>query len=95
MCANVFLPGSLSGDLIKGYYVVRSVPGHTAAAVSSILFDRVVGLSGLITLAAIALLVGSGGEWASTLGAPIVLAVIGVTSGVVVFFAALLGVILD
>ncbi|MCH7869818.1 MAG: flippase-like domain-containing protein [Myxococcales bacterium] len=88
---NVFLPGSLSGDLIKGYYVVRSVPGHTATAVSSILFDRVVGLSGLITLSAIALLVGSGGTWSGTLGAPIVLAVIGVTSGVVVFYAALLG----
>lgn len=88
---NVFLPGSMSGDLVKGYYVVRAVPGHTAAAVSSILFDRVVGLSGLIALAAMALLMGSGGEWAGMLGPPVVLAVIGLTSGIVVFYAALLG----
>jgi uncharacterized protein (TIRG00374 family) len=88
---NVFLPGSLSGDLVKGYYVVRAVPGHTAGAVSSILFDRVVGLSGLIALAAIALLVGSGGAWAGTLGLPIVFAVVGVASGVVVFYVGLLG----
>lgn len=88
---NVFLPGSLSGDLVKGYYVVRAVPGHTAAAVSSIMFDRLVGLSGLITLAAIALVVGSGGEWAHMLGAPIALAVASVASAVVMFYAALLG----
>lgn len=88
---NVFLPGSLSGDLVKGYYVVRAVPGHTAAAVSSIMFDRLVGLSGLITLATLALLAGSGGEWANALGTPIALGIIGVAGAVVMFYAALLG----
>jgi uncharacterized protein (TIRG00374 family) len=91
---NVFLPGSLSGDLVKGYYIARAVPGHTAAAVSSILFDRVVGMSGLIALAAIALVIGSssGGEWAGMLGAPVIFAVVGVFTGVSIFYAALLGV---
>ena len=89
---NVFLPGSLSGDVVKGYYIIRSAPGHTAATVSSILFDRIVGMSGLVTLAALALLFSSGEHWTEMLGAPIVLPVIGVTIGISVFYAALLGV---
>ena len=88
---NVFLPGTVSGDLVKGYYVARAVPGHVAATVSSILFDRVVGVSGLVALAAIALLAGSRGEWAGRLGDPIALAVVGVAVGVAVLYAALLG----
>ena len=91
MFFNVFLPGLVSGDMVKGYYVARAIPGHTAATVSAIVFDRGVGLTGLIALAAIALLAGSGGEWAGRLGAPIVLAVIGVAAGVSVVYAALLG----
>ncbi len=89
---NVFLPGSLSGDVVKGYYVIRSAPGHTARTISSILFDRVVGMSGLIALAALALLFGRGGDWTDMLGAPIVLGVTGFAIGISVFYAALLGV---
>ena len=89
---NIFLPGSLSGDLVKGFYVVRSVPGHTAGVVSSILFDRIVGMSGLIVLATLALALGSGGEWAGMLGAPIIVAVLGVAAGVTFFYVALLAV---
>lgn len=89
---NTFLPGSLSGDVVKGYYVARAVPGHTAEIISSILFDRVIGLTGLIALAVIALVAGGGGSWAGMLGLPIVLAVAGVASAVTVFYAALLGI---
>jgi len=89
---NIFLPGSLSGDLVKGYYVVRAVPGHTAGTVSSILFDRLVGMSGLIALATLALLVGNQGEWSGMLGAPIVFAVLAVALAVTVFYVALLAV---
>lgn len=89
---NIFLPGSLSGDLVKGFYVVRAHPGQTAGIVSSILFDRVVGMSGLIVLATLALALGSGGEWADMLGTPILVAVLGVASGVTIFYVALLAV---
>ncbi|MDP6579512.1 MAG: lysylphosphatidylglycerol synthase transmembrane domain-containing protein [Vicinamibacterales bacterium] len=88
---NVFLPGTVSGDLVKGYYVARAVPGHIAATVSSVLFDRVAGLTGLVALATIALLVGGRGEWAGRLGDPIALAVVGAAVGIAVLFAALLG----
>lgn len=88
---NVFLPGTVSGDLVKGYYVARAVPGHGAATVSSIVFDRVVGISGLVALATIALLAGSWGEWAGRLGGPIALAVVGAAAAVSILYAALLG----
>ena len=88
---NVLLPGLLSGDVVKGYYVARAVPGYTAATVSSIVFDRVVGMSGLVVLAAIAVLAASGGEWGGRLAGPITLSVVGAAAGVSVGYAALLG----
>jgi len=91
MFFNAFLPGTVSGDLVKAFYVTRAVPGHGAATISSILFDRVVGLSGLIALAAIALLAGSGGGWAGRLGDPIVFAVAAAVAAVVLLYAGLLG----
>lgn len=94
MFFNIFLPGSLSGDLVKGYYVVRAVPGHTSGVVSSILFDRVVGMSGLIVLATLALGLGmsTGGDWAAMLGTPIIVAVLAVASFVTAFYIALLAI---
>jgi len=89
---NVFLPGSMSGDLVKGYYIVRAVPGRIAAAVSSIIFDRVVGLSGLIIIAVLGLFAASLADWNVTLGPAVILAVIGLGCAVSAFFIALLAV---
>lgn len=88
---STFLPGLLSGDVVKGYYVVRTVPGRATSTISSILFDRVVGTSGLIALASIALLLG-GGAWKGMIGDSIAFAVVGLALGSTVFFAALLGI---
>lgn len=52
---NIALPGVVSGDVIKAIYVAREIKGKRARAFSSIIFDRVVGLSGLILVAASAL----------------------------------------
>ncbi|MDR3606055.1 MAG: lysylphosphatidylglycerol synthase transmembrane domain-containing protein [Oligoflexia bacterium] len=52
---NVALPGAVSGDVIKAFYIGREVHGQRARAFGSILFDRVAGLSVLMLISAIAL----------------------------------------
>jgi uncharacterized protein (TIRG00374 family) len=56
---NAFLPGSVGGDLMKAYYIARGQPGRRAAAVATVVVDRLVGLFGLLWFSA---LVG-GGLW--------------------------------
>ncbi|MEM0913827.1 MAG: lysylphosphatidylglycerol synthase transmembrane domain-containing protein [Planctomycetota bacterium] len=53
MFFNFCLPGSLGGDVVKAGFAVKGGPGK-AAAVVSILVDRVLGLIGLVILASIA-----------------------------------------
>lgn len=50
------LPGSVSGDLIRGYYLVQDYPGRKMDSVLSVLIDRVLGLYSffLFTLIAVA-----------------------------------------
>jgi uncharacterized protein (TIRG00374 family) len=48
---NIALPGAVSGDVIKAIYVSK-VPGKRAHALSSLLFDRVAGVSGLVMVSA-------------------------------------------
>lgn len=50
------LPGAAGGDLIRGVYVYRAAPGKRAAAMLSILVDRLVGLVGFVLLGLIAIL---------------------------------------
>jgi uncharacterized protein (TIRG00374 family) len=52
---NIALPGAVSGDVIKAFYVGREVQGQRARAFGSILFDRVAGLSVLMLISAMAL----------------------------------------
>lgn len=55
---NIALPGAVSGDFIKAFYIAREVHGQRARAFSSIFFDRIAGLSALLILGAGALLFG-------------------------------------
>lgn len=50
---NMVLPGTVMGDVIKGYYLVRGRDQKTALA-STILIDRLVGLYTMIAMAAFA-----------------------------------------
>jgi uncharacterized protein (TIRG00374 family) len=50
---NVFLPGSVGGDLVKAYYIAHGRPGRRAAAVATVVLDRVVGLFGLLWFSAV------------------------------------------
>jgi glycosyltransferase 2 family protein len=50
---NVVIPGAVGGDVIKGYYVCRRDVEKTPEALATIVMDRVLGLLGLLSLAAI------------------------------------------
>jgi hypothetical protein len=57
---NIALPGAVSGDFIKAFYVGKDVPGQRARAFGGILFDRVAGLSALVLIAGAAMILGFG-----------------------------------
>jgi uncharacterized protein (TIRG00374 family) len=62
-----FLPGAAGGDLIRGVYVYRAAPGRRAAAMLSILIDRLIGLVAFVLLGVAAVLLRPVGATALTL----------------------------
>ena len=50
---NICMPGSTGGDVMKAYYAARG-SGARTVAVMSVLMDRLIGLSALVVLAALA-----------------------------------------
>jgi uncharacterized protein (TIRG00374 family) len=50
---SAVIPGAVSGDLVKGYYVAREVDEKRTLALATILMDRLLGLSSLATVASI------------------------------------------
>lgn len=57
---NLALPGAVSGDLVKAFYIAREYPGKRGHVFGSILFDRIVGVAGLVIVATVAMLMGYG-----------------------------------
>jgi len=55
---NIALPGAVSGDFIKAFYIGKEMKGHKSKAFGSILFDRVAGVSALVLVSAGALAAG-------------------------------------
>jgi uncharacterized protein (TIRG00374 family) len=55
---NIALPGAVSGDFVKAFYIGKDLPGQRTRAFGSIFFDRLAGLSALVLLAAIAMVLG-------------------------------------
>jgi glycosyltransferase 2 family protein len=53
MFFNFFLPSGAGGDVVKIYYLLKETHGQRAAALLSVLVDRILGLMGLILLAGI------------------------------------------
>jgi uncharacterized membrane protein YbhN (UPF0104 family) len=49
---NTFLPGSVGGDIVKAWHIARE-QNRRAVAVATVLFDRAVGLWGLVWLVAL------------------------------------------
>ena len=58
---NTFLPGAIGGDLVKAYFIAKGQPGRKAAAVSTVVADRLLGLFGLLVFAGFL----GGAIWAS------------------------------
>ena len=48
MFFSIVLPGAVSGDVAKGIYIARSSPHKRAAAVSTVVLDRWIGLLALL-----------------------------------------------
>jgi uncharacterized protein (TIRG00374 family) len=64
---NIALPGAVSGDFFKAFYAAKYFPEKRAAVVGSIVFDRVLGLSALVFVAALSALVSSFIPWGGAL----------------------------
>ena len=58
---NTFLPGSVGGDAVKAYFLIRDQPTRRAAAFATVVADRLFGLFGLILYVAVV----GGALWAS------------------------------
>ncbi|MEW5804200.1 MAG: lysylphosphatidylglycerol synthase transmembrane domain-containing protein [bacterium] len=56
MFFNICLPGSTGGDLAKCYYVASIYPDKKASTITTVLIDRILGLTGLILVGGIAVL---------------------------------------
>ena len=54
---NHALPGSVGGDVVRGYYLVADYPGHRLDAILSVLIDRVLGLYSFFILALVAVII--------------------------------------
>ena len=80
---STFLPGSVSGDLVKAYFIAKDRPGRRAAAVATVLADRLAGMFGLILYGAVV----GGACWAAgnpqVLASPFLQWSIGVFAGLV------------
>jgi hypothetical protein len=45
---NTFLPGAIGGDFVKAYFIAQGHPVRKAAAVATVIADRMLGLFGLL-----------------------------------------------
>ena len=50
MFYNQFLPGGTGGDIIKSYLLLKETPGKKTGALLAVVFDRLIGLIGLISI---------------------------------------------
>src|SRR5256714_1421016 len=50
MFYNQFLPGGTGGDIMKSYLLLKETPGKATGALLAVVFDRMVGLVGLISI---------------------------------------------
>lgn len=81
-----FLPGAAGGDLIRAVYIYKAAQGRRAAAMLSILIDRLIGLVAFVLLGLAALSIRPG-----TIARPIELATLALS---LLFIAALIALFL-
>jgi len=85
---NTTMPGAVSGDLIKAWYLIADRKGQKKTPVlTSILLDRVIGVFGLVMVSASPILLFGSSVWAVPQLRTIAIPVLGLFAGVVVFFS--------
>lgn len=63
---NMVIPGAVSGDAVKMYYVGKLAPGRREEAWTTVVADRVIGLAALVALSTLATLSSLEEVWART-----------------------------
>jgi hypothetical protein len=86
---NLALPGAVSGDFVKAFYIGREVEGRRAHSFSSILFDRLCGVSALVLVSCGGLIAGYGSPLGSRLFFALEWLLLISGAGVIAFFAYL------
>jgi uncharacterized protein (TIRG00374 family) len=89
---NTALPGAVSGDVVKGYYVVRKQPSGRGRikAFTTLLIDRILGMSGLVVVAFFSMLYNFSELYEIRDLKPLILLISGLFVGVLVFFCLIL-----
>ena len=85
---NTTLPGAITGDVVKGYYVIRSEKeeGRTRAFMT-LLIDRFVGLFGLVVMAFIALIFNLDLIWKQSSLHPLAWSITGLFGATLIFYS--------
>lgn len=84
------MPGSLGGDFVKVFYLIRDNPGKDRSGVLwAILFDRIIGMCGLFVVGAVFISMNLPALWRVPLLRPVILLVYGYLAMFVVFLAVL------
>jgi glycosyltransferase 2 family protein len=84
------LPGSLGGDFIKVYYLIKENPGKSkTTALWVILFDRLIGMFGLFAVGALFISMNLVSLWEIGMLRPLIVLVYGYLIGFVLFIASL------
>lgn len=87
---NNLLPTTVGGDVVKVIYLKRNI-GRGAAALVSVVLDRVMGIAGLVVVAAVSLALGWGRLTANPdtgrFALPLLLMTSGLVAGIALFFS--------
>ncbi|MBI3543153.1 MAG: flippase-like domain-containing protein, partial [Deltaproteobacteria bacterium] len=89
---NTAIPGAVSGDLVKGFYVVRQQPDGRGKikAFTTLLLDRVLGLSALVCVSFVAMVSNATEVLHNPMTRPLAGLITMLWAGVVVFYAFVL-----
>ena len=86
---NIALPGAVSGDFIKAIYVAKQFKEKRAAVFGSMLFDRILGVTAMVFVAAISAVLSVFLPWGGSLPPILLYSVGAVGFGSVLFFVYL------
>jgi hypothetical protein len=84
---NTLPVGTTGGDSVKAYYIARDTP-HKHEAVTTVFFDRLIGVLGLVTLAGIAALINWRNPAFAGVGQIIGLVLLAILTGAAVYYSA-------